>query len=92
MAAASTESKLKQISNELEARLANDSGVPRNIRKGANDAVALLMDKQKDTDLKVSSAISILADLSNDSNIPMDSWSVIMQILSELEIVLKSFN
>ena len=50
------------------------------------------MDKQKDTDLKVSSAISILADLSNDSNIPMDSWSVIMQILSELEIVLKSLN
>jgi hypothetical protein len=92
MAAASTESKLKQISNELEARLANDSGVPRNIRKGANDAVALLMDKQKDTDLKVSSAISILADLSNDSNIPMDSWSVIMQILSELEMVLKSLN
>ena len=89
---ASTEIKLKQISNELEGRLANDSGGPSNIRKGANDAVALLMDKQKDTDLKVSSAISILADLSNDSNIPMDSWSVIMQILSELEMVLKSLN
>ena len=81
--------KLKQISNELEGRLVNDQGVPRNIRKGASDAVALLLDTKKPLDLRVSSAINILADLSNDNNIPMESWSTIMQILSELEILLK---
>lgn len=90
--ASSTEDKLKQISSELEARLANDSSVPKNIRRGTNDAIALLLDRGKATDLKVSSAISILADLSNDPNIPMYSWSVIMQVLSELEIVLKSLD
>ncbi len=86
---AAIDAKLKQITNELEGRLANDNGVPRNIRKGATDAVALLQDNKKPMDLRISSAINILADLSNDPNIPMESWSAIMQILSDLEIMLK---
>ena len=86
---AAIDAKLKQITNELEGRLANDNGVPRNIRKGATDAVALLQNNKKAMDLRISSAINILADLSNDPNIPMESWSAIMQILSDLEIMLK---
>ena len=89
---ASVDAKLKQISNELEGRLVNDQGVPRNIRKGASDAVALLLDTKKPLDLRVSSAINILADLSNDNNIPMESWSAIMQILSDLEVMLKNLS
>ena len=87
---AAQDAKLKQISNELEIRLANDPGVPRNIRKGASNAVELLLDNNKALDLRISSAINILADLSNDPNIPMESWSSIMQILSDLEIMLKN--
>ena len=86
---AAQDAKLKQIANELEGRLANDNGVPRNIRKGATNAVELLLDNGKALDLRISSAINILADLSNDPNIPMESWSTIMQILSDLEAVLK---
>jgi uncharacterized protein (UPF0147 family) len=89
---AAQDAKLRQIANELEGRLANDNGVPRNIRKGATDAVSLLLDGSKALDLRVSNAINILADLSNDPNIPMESWSAIMQILSDLEIMLKSLN
>ena len=84
--------QLKQIANELEGRLANDNGVPRNIRKGASNAVELLLDNSKAMDLRISSAINILADLSNDPNIPMESWSSIMQILSNLEIMLKKLS
>ena len=84
--------QLKQIANELEGRLANDNGVPRNIRKGATSAVELLLDNNKPMDLRISSAINILADLSNDSNIPMESSVVIMQIVAELEYVLKDLN
>ena len=87
---AAQDAKLKQIANELEGRLANDNGVPRNIRKGAANAVELLLDNNKALDLRISSAINILADLSNDPNIPMESWSAIMQILSDLEIMLKN--
>ncbi len=89
---AAQDAKLKQIANELEGRLANDNGVPRNIRKGATNAVELLLDNSKALDLRISSAINILADLSNDPNIPMESWSAIMQILSDLEIMLKNLN
>ena len=89
MAAKDVNTQLKQIANELEGRLANDNGVPRNIRKGATNAVELLLDNNKAMDLRISSAINILADLSNDPNIPMESWSTIMQILSDLEAVLK---
>ncbi len=89
---AAQDAKLKQIANELEGRLANDNGVPRNIRKGATNAVELLLDNNKALDLRISSAINILADLSNDPNIPMESWSAIMQILSDLEIMLKNLN
>ena len=87
---AALDAELKQIANELEGRLANDNGVPRNIRKGASNAVELLLDNKKALDLRISSAINILADLSNDPNIPMESWSTIMQILSDLEAVLKA--
>lgn len=86
---ASPESRINAIANELEGRLGNDNGVPRNIRKGAADAVANLRDTKKPLDLRVSNAINVLADLSNDPNIPMESWSTIMQILSDLEAVLK---
>ena len=89
---AAQDAKLKQIANELEGRLANDNGVPRNIRKGATKAVELLLDNKKALDLRISSAINILADLSNDPNIPMESWSAIMQILSDLEIMLKNLS
>ena len=80
--------KIKQVTDVLDM-LAEDTSIPRNIRKGATDAVALLQDNKKAMDLRISSAINILADLSNDPNIPMESWSAIMQILSDLEIMLK---
>ena len=89
---AAQDAKLKQIANELEGRLANDNGVPRNIRKGASNAVELLLDNNKPMDLRISNAINILADLSNDNNIPMESWSTIMQILSDLEVMLKNLS
>ena len=47
------------------------------------------MDTSKATDLRISNAINVLADLSNDPNIPMESWSAIMQILADLESILK---
>ena len=86
---ATTEQKISMIANELKGRLGDDSGVPRNIRKGASDAVSHLMNTSKPVDLRISNAINILDELSNDPNIPMESWSTIMQILSDLEAVLK---
>jgi uncharacterized protein (UPF0147 family) len=89
---ATTEQKISMIANELKGRLGDDSGVPRNIRKGASDAVSHLMNTSKPVDLRISNAINILDELSNDPNIPMESWSTIAKILSDLEEVLKEVN
>ncbi|MCQ2056097.1 MAG: UPF0147 family protein [archaeon] len=85
----SIDAKLARISSELKAHIADDSGVPKNIRRGAVDAINLLVNSNKSLDLRISSAINILADLSDDTNLPMESWSIIMHILSDLEITLK---
>ena len=89
---AALDAELKQIANELEGRLANDNGVPRNIRKGASNAVELLLDNSKAMDLRIQSAINILADLLEVNNIPSEAWSVIMSIMADLEGVLKEIS
>ena len=61
-------------------QLINDTSVPRNIRKAAEDSIALLQ-KDEEPTLKASSVISILDDISNDPKI------LIWNILSELESV-----
>ncbi len=67
-------------------QLINDTSVPRNIRKAAEDSTALL-GKDEEPTLKASSVISILDDISNDPNIPIHARILIWNILSELESV-----
>ena len=68
-------------------QLINDTSVPRNIRKAAEDSIALLQ-KDEEPTLKASSVISILDDISNDPNIPIHARILIWNILSELESVI----
>lgn len=67
-------------------QLINDTSVPRNIRKAAEDSIALLQ-KDEEPTLKASSVISILDDISNGPNIPIHARILIWNILSELESV-----
>lgn len=67
-------------------QLINDTSVPRNIRKAAEDSIALL-GKDEEPTLKASSVISILDDISNDPNIPIHARILVWNILSELESV-----
>ena len=57
--------KLKQVMDVLD-QLAEDTSVPRNIRRGANDAKALLLKTQDALDVRVASAIYILDDLRSE--------------------------
>lgn len=67
--------------------LAEDSSVPRNIRRGATDAKEILM-KKESIDVTVASAISRLDDLLNDPNIPTHGRTAIWNIMSALESIL----
>jgi len=81
-----TDEKLKQISQILD-QLADDSSVPRNIRRGAGEAKNLLMKEKEALDLRVASAIFILDDLANDPNIPLHGRTLIWNVISQLETV-----
>ena len=78
-----SEVKLKQIMDVLD-QLAEDTSVPRNIRRGANDAKTALNKTANAMDVRVASAVNILDDLANDPNIPLHGRTQIWNIISQL--------
>jgi Uncharacterized protein conserved in archaea len=84
-----TDNKTKQITDILDI-LADDSSVPRNIRRGASDAKARLLDMKDALDVRATSAIIILDDLANDPNIPLHGRTLIWNVISQLEILSQS--
>jgi uncharacterized protein (UPF0147 family) len=81
-----TDSRVKQIMDVLD-QLAEDTSVPRNIRRGAQNAKALLQKKEDALDVRAASAIFILDELANDPNIPLHGRTLIWNIISQLETV-----
>jgi len=77
---------IKHVIDTLD-NLAEDTSVPRNIRKGATDAKARLMDTKDAMDVRATSAIIILDDLANDPNIPLHGRTLIWNIISQLEVL-----
>ncbi|MDR0309794.1 MAG: UPF0147 family protein [Candidatus Methanoplasma sp.] len=77
---------VKQVIDILD-NLAEDTSVPRNIRKGATDAKARLMDTKSAMDVRATSAIIILDDLANDPNIPLHGRTLIWNVISQLEVL-----
>ena len=82
----SVEEKLRQITEVLD-QLAEDTSVPRNIRRGAKDAKEKLLGTKDATDVRVAGAIYILDELANDPNIPLHGRTLIWNIISQLETV-----
>lgn len=80
--------RIKQVADALDM-LAEDTSVPRNIRKGAADAKTKLLGKDA-LDVRATGAISILDDLANDPNIPMHGRTLIYNIMSQLEVISQS--
>ncbi len=78
--------KVKQVVDVLE-QLAEDTSVPRNIRRGASDAKTRLLKTNEPLDVRVAGAISIMDDLANDPNIPLHGRTLIWNIISQLETV-----
>ncbi len=81
-----TDQKLKQVLDGL-GQLAEDTSVPRNIRRGALNARDLLLKEEDALDVRAASAIFILDELANDPNIPLHGRTLIWNIISQLETV-----
>ncbi|MEE8198880.1 MAG: UPF0147 family protein [Thermoplasmata archaeon] len=81
-----TDQKLKQVLDGL-GQLAEDTSVPRNIRRGALNARELLLKEEDALDVRAASVIFILDELANDPNIPLHGRTLIWNVISQLETV-----
>jgi len=78
--------KVRQITEVLD-QLAEDTSVPRNIRRGAKQAKDLLLGQKEALDVRAASATFILDELANDPNIPLHGRTLIWNVMSQLETV-----
>ncbi len=78
--------KLEHCAESL-SRIIEDTSVPRNIRRAADEARSKLISKEGTPTIRASSAISILDEVSNDPNIPVHARTLVWSIMSELETV-----
>ncbi len=79
-----TDTKIKQLVTVLD-QLAEDTSVPRNIRRGAKESKEKLLNKDEALDVRTASALTILDELANDPNIPLHGRTLIWNIISQLE-------
>ncbi|MGA8664191.1 MAG: UPF0147 family protein [Thermoplasmata archaeon] len=78
------DSPLQRLVDSL-AELADDSSVPRNIRRGAQSAKDALAKPRVALDVRIASAVYVLDDLANDPNLPTHGRTAIWSIISGLE-------
>lgn len=76
-----------QTVNRLLDEINADRSVPRNIRTSIEQAKNDLNNDKQDMVVRISSAISILDEVSNDPNIPMYTRTQIWNIVSMLEVM-----
>lgn len=78
--------KMIQALNVLQ-RIADDNGVPRNIRRAASEAMKVLQGKTYTDAVRAANAISILEECGQDPNMPLFARTAIWQAISILEQV-----
>ncbi|MEE8167906.1 MAG: UPF0147 family protein [Candidatus Hydrothermarchaeales archaeon] len=78
--------KMEEIASVLEP-VTRDTSIPRNIRRSADEAKNTLLDTSQDIGVRVSSAIYLLEEISNDRNLPLHARTLIWNVASELETI-----
>ncbi|HMK53616.1 MAG TPA: UPF0147 family protein [Methanobacteriaceae archaeon] len=73
--------------NQILQHIMEDTSVPRNIRRAAEESKDLLAAKDDEPSIRASTVISILDEISNDPNIPIHARTLIWEVLSELESI-----
>ena len=76
--------KIAEVCDGLNM-LNEDTSIPRNIRRGAEEVKRILLNDAEPLDVRVASATSRLDELANDPNIPLHGRTLIWNIISRLE-------
>ncbi|MCD6372529.1 MAG: UPF0147 family protein [Thermococcus sp.] len=76
---------IQQIVQVLKEQVVQDTVVPRNIRRAAEQAIETLLDESKEPAVRAADAIAILEEISEDPNMPMHTRTIIWEVLGALE-------
>jgi uncharacterized protein len=68
-------------------RIQEDSSIPRNIRRVADETRMLLTNNSKAMGLRAAEAISKIDEISNDPNMPIHARTRIWELVSQLETI-----
>ncbi|MEM3714766.1 MAG: UPF0147 family protein [Nitrososphaeria archaeon] len=80
------EQKIQQAITLLQS-IVDDTGVPRNIRGAASNAMKMLRMEKLSLGVRAANAISILEEISQDPNIPLHARVRLWNIISILETI-----
>jgi uncharacterized protein len=80
------EQKKKQVIQILTS-ISEDTSVPRNIRRAANEAITSMEDDKNEMVVRASNGISILDEISQDPNCPLYARTKIWNAVSVLETI-----
>jgi hypothetical protein len=72
---------------EVLNQVIEDTSIPRNIRRSADEAKNTLLNEKEDMGVRVSTAQYLLDEISNDRNLPMHARTIIWNVASELETI-----
>ncbi|WP_048151589.1 UPF0147 family protein [Palaeococcus ferrophilus] len=76
-----------QIVQVLKEQVVQDTVVPRNIRRAAEQAIERLLDESVEPKVRAADAIAILEEISEDPNMPLHTRTIIWEVLGALEQV-----
>ena len=68
-------------------QMMEDSTIPRNIRRVADNTRKVLMDESQTLGLRAATAISMIDEISNDPNMPVHARTRIWELVSQLETI-----
>lgn len=72
---------------QMLQQIMEDSTIPRNIRRVADETKNVLSDNSKTIGLRAATAISIIDEISNDPNMPVHARTRIWELVSQLETI-----
>lgn len=77
---------IKECADIIE-KIITDTSVPKNIRRVVGEVRSIILDGSKEVPMRATTAISMLEDISNDSNMPLPTRTKIWAIISLLETI-----
>lgn len=72
---------------QMLQHITEDSSIPRNIRRVADETRTVLLDSSKPAGLRAATAISKIDEISNDPNMPVHARTRIWELVSQLESI-----